>query len=340
MFSTIIAVLTFGGLSLLTATLWALLLRIGLRWSRVQDVSTRRLMRATVAATLLQIVLNFLFSFVEPTSNATIVLWSLAEISAAIFVPCTVIALVYKIRFLRAIQAWLPTLPATGLILAFILLVLRPFIYESFSVPTNSMAPTLIGNHWTGVCPECGKSSYCRPILRGSNEPDPPLMICENFHVATPSSLDKTVNPGDHILVAKFVNPRRWDAVVFQHPRQPETLLVKRLVGLPGETVHIEDGAVWINGERQNPPESLQGIEYGSEVLGLSVGTPWGTKESPAVLGDGEYFVLGDFSLRSSDSRNWQQSTTKQPPYAVPRSSIKGVVTHTYWPINRIRIHR
>ena len=119
---------------------------------------------------------------------------------------------------------------------------------------------------------------------------------------------------------------------------------MKRLVDLPGETVVIKDGAVWINGQKLDPPASLNGLEYVTEIpraphmppLEVFAGTP----DTPAVLGKGEYFVLGDFSLQSSDSRLWEKGAEGHPPYAVPESNIIGVATHIYWPSSRWRILR
>jgi signal peptidase I len=155
-------------------------------------------------------------------------------------------------------------------------------------------------------------------------------MICENFHVNTMPGIPPGVHSGDRFLVAKFLAPKRWDIVVFQYPPHPETLYVMRLVGLPGETIHIEDGAVHANGTRLTVPDTLRGIEYVAQFPESYVDV-WGSKDKPAVLGPDEYFVLGDFSYQSSDSRFWR---------AVPESHLRGVVTHIYWPPERWRVLR
>jgi signal peptidase I len=102
-------------------------------------------------------------------------------------------------------------------------------------------------------------------------------MICLNFHVTRPLKVDRTVHSGDRFLVAKFLQPRRWDAVVFQYPENPQSLYVMRLVGLPGETIHIEDGAVWADGKRLTPPDSLRGVRYESKFPETYIEL-WGTK--------------------------------------------------------------
>ncbi len=116
---------------------------------------------------------------------------------------------------------------------------------------------------------------------------------------------------------------------------------VKRLVGLPGEEVFIKDGSVWINGQRLEPPESLRGLEFVTEFPNAHFQPKiWGTPDRSAKLGKGEYFVLGDFSQQSADSRLWETGAPGHPSYAVPESYLIGVVTHIYWPPGRWRILR
>jgi len=340
MLSTVIFSAVFIGLLLASVVLWALFLRFGLRWAKVPEVTTRRVVLAAAIVFILQSGLNTLFLFVLPSTDVQSIVLGLMELTAAIIVPCTVISTVFKAHFLRAFQAWLPTLLATVTTLSFLLLVVRPFLYEAFVVPTNAMAPTLVGQHWQGTCLECGQPNYCSPRDERYDTAHPSLMICDNFHVIEVSDTDKTVHSGDRFIVAKFLTPRRWDLVVFQYPEDPAILYVKRLVAFPGENVHIQDGFVWIDGKKQTPPDSLQAIEYLSELPNWLGPDLWGTANRPALLGKDEYFVLGDFSAQSNDSRLWKQGAPGHNPFAVPESHLKGVVTHTFWPPRRWRIHR
>lgn len=340
MFSTVAFAPIFLGLLLASVVLWALFLQLGLRWAKVPDVTTRRVVLATAIVIILQVTLNVLFRFISPSADAQTIVLGLAKLAADVVAPCAVISAVFKARFLRAVQAWLPTLLATVATLAFALLVQRPFLYEAFVVPTNAMAPTLVGQHWRGACPVCSQPNYCSPRDERYNTVDPPLMICDNFHVTEASDVDKSVHSGDRFMVAKFLTPQRWDLVVFQYPEEPATLYVKRLVGLPGEKVHIKDGSVWVDGVRQTPPDSIRGIEYLSELPDWFGPDLWGSDNRPALLGNDEYFVLGDFSAQSKDSRLWEQGAPGHNSFAVPESHWKGVVTHTYWPPHRWRIHR
>lgn len=106
-------------------------------------------------------------------------------------------------------------------------------------------------------------------------------MICRNFHVAEVPNADRRVADGDRFLVAKFLQPRRWDLVVFRYPENPSTLYVMRLVGLPSEKIRIQDGAVWANGTRLTVPESINGIEYLSKPLGWNFASLWGSVDRP-----------------------------------------------------------
>jgi signal peptidase I len=122
--------------------------------------------------------------------------------------------------------------------------------------------------------------------------------------------------------------------IVFSFPGDPSVNYVKRLVGLPGEKLAIQDGAVLINGEKIEPPESIRGIRYAPTIeFGGTVHS--GPGSVPVVLGPDEYFVLGDFVDQSADSRFWEQGAPGHPPYAVPTSHMVGVVINIYWPPSR-----
>lgn len=340
MLSTLIFVSLFIGILLCSFALWVLLLRVGLRWAKVRDVTMRRVVVTAAIVFILQIGINLLFLYAEPNSDAPSIVFSLLELAGAVIVPCVVIRAMFKARLLRVFQAWLPTLLANTATLAFVLLVLRPFILEAFVVPTNSMAPTLVGKHWRGQCTKCGQPNYCSPRDERFATADPLLMICDRFHVTEAGDLDRTVHSGDRFLVGKLFGPRRWDLVVFQYPADPSTQYVMRLVGLPGEKILIQDGAVWVDGEKQTPPDFLRGIEYLSELPNWFGPDLWGSSKRPALLGKDEFMILGDFSAQSMDSRLWEEGAPGYHPFAVPESHLKGVVTHTYWPPHRWRIHR
>ena len=338
--TTLIFAITFVGLLVLRLSLWALFLRMGLRWAKAVDANRWRIAIATVTVPVVQFAMNVLFNCVSPSSDVQFIALVIAEIAAAVIVPCAIICALFELRFLRAVQACSPTLLATLTMLALMYFIVRPLVYEAFTMPTNAMAPTLIGTYWKGTCPECGAPNYCTPRDEAYVEMESPLMICDNFHVSTAHEIDRKVHSGDRFMSAKFLAARRWDLVVFQYPAEPKTMYSKRLVGLPGEKIHIKDGSLWVNGERQTPPETLQGLAYVSELPGGFGGKLWGSEDRVAELGDDEYFMLGDFSAQSMDSRLWTKGAPGYHPYAVPKSYLRGVVTHTVWPPSRWRVHR
>lgn len=114
-------------------------------------------------------------------------------------------------------------------------------------------------------------------------------------------SMEHTIEVGDCILGLQlaytFTSPERGDVVIFPYPDNPETTYVKRVIGLPGETVEIKNGSVYINGEAIAEPylkEEMRG-EYG-----------------PYVVPEDCYFMLGDNRNSSQDSRKWANTYLKE----------------------------
>ncbi len=110
-------------------------------------------------------------------------------------------------------------------------------------------------------------------------------------------SMEYTLSDGDNLIVDKisyrFHDPERFDIIVFPFLQEEETYYIKRIIGLPGETVQIgEDGTILIDGEELEE-------SYGREVIQSP-----GAAAEPIALKEGEYFVLGDNRNASSDSRD------------------------------------
>ncbi len=111
------------------------------------------------------------------------------------------------------------------------------------------------------------------------------------------SSMEATLSDGDNLIVDKisyrFHDPERFDIVVFPYKYEKNTYYIKRIIGLPGETVQIDEaGTIYIDGAELKE-------SYGREVI-LNPGEA----EEPIKLGEDEYFVLGDNRNASSDSRD------------------------------------
>ena len=339
MTSTIVlfALLVFGLLG--SMLLWGLLLRLGLRWANVDAVTWPRVAWVTCPVFTTQVVLTLGTTGVVLVNRRLAPAAVLLLFVANVGVPCAVTMQVFRVSLWRALQAWVPTLVTAIVSPLLIEFFIRPYVVEAFVSPSNAMAPTLLGDHWVGTCVECGSSAFSSPVPDYALRHDP-LMICrDNFHVMVPVDYSKHDSGPDRFLAAKYLSPARWDLAVFRYPADPETLYVMRVLGLPGEEITIEDGKVRANGAVLTPPAALRGLEYANEMEGADWDI-WGSPQQPAQLGDDEYFVLGDFSARSKDSRMWQDGAPGHKPFAVPASYMQGVVTHIYWPPSRWRMLR
>jgi signal peptidase I len=320
------------------------LLWLGLRWVRVPDVSMMRATGVIVVSCIVQQIIQFPLAYsatkINTDSQPILLFWLLLAIINVIVTPCAIIKYAFKTSVWQSFRAWLTSILAIPIMIAFVLLIFRPFVLEAFASPTNGMAPTILGATQRSSCPTCGQTNYCTPlevdryVMRGGVS-----MICKNFHVHEQSDIPNTVYDPDRILTLKFLSPERWDIAIFESPDQPDTLYVMRVVGLPGELIEIKDGAVWVNGKQLEVPSHLDGLKYVTKIDNYSTAM-WGTEAVPAQLANDEFFVLGDFSMRARDSRIWQEGAPGHAPYAVPKSHIKGVATHIYWPFSRWRALR
>lgn len=144
-----------------------------------------------------------------------------------------------------------------SILFAFVLAFLfRTFEAEAFVIPTGSMAPTLYGRHKETYCTQCGfhivvgashevmpESGYLAPNSRLR------AAICSNCGFQNDQLFDALAFNGDRILVNKFPyefgEPHRWDVFVFKYPTEPQTNYIKRLVGLPGDTLRIRGGNLY-----------------------------------------------------------------------------------------------
>lgn len=138
------------------------------------------------------------------------------------------------------------------------------------------------------------------------------------------SSMETTLSDGDNLLVDKityrFSEPKRFDIIVFPFQYDTDTYYIKRIIGMPGETVQIDyDGNIYING-------SLLEESYGREVIQKP-----GRAAEPITLGKDEYFVMGDNRNNSSDSRDPSVGN-------IHRKDIIGRAWVRIWPFSKFGV--
>ena len=141
-------------------------------------------------------------------------------------------------------------------------------------------------------------------------------------------SMRPTLIEGDRILVNKFIfrfqPPRPGDIIVFRYPEDPKRPFIKRLAAVGGDTLEIRDGKVVLNGHPLDGSSALALHRYYNQG-------GYGQAGVPVTVPESQYFVLGDNSLSSHDSRFWG---------FVPKKLLIGRAMCIFWPITRWRILR
>lgn len=135
--------------------------------------------------------------------------------------------------------------------------------------------------------------------------------VVQNFRVEG-MSMEPSFHDGQFLLINKLAyrlgEPERGDVIVFRYPRDPSRDFIKRVIGLPGETIEIRDGQVYVNGELSPTMATINEANYNS---------------GPTTLGPEELYVLGDNRPNSSDSHAWG---------TLPLDLVIGKVILSYWP--------
>ncbi len=177
-----------------------------------------------------------------------------------------------------------------SIVIAVILaLFIRTFVVQAFKIPTGSMENNLlIGDH---------------------------LLVNKMVFGPTISPLERSIMPVGEI--------KRGDVIVFKYPEEPDRDFIKRVIGLPGETLEVREKKVYINGKPLDepyvhflqPPASAS--EY-SEVTSYDVRERYG----PVTIPADQYFMMGDNRDNSQDSRYWG---------FLPRELVKGKALVIYW---------
>lgn len=149
-----------------------------------------------------------------------------------------------------------------SIVVAFLLAFLfRTFEAEPFVIPTGSMAPTLLGAHKDIYGAKTGyrfsaNTSGEFPEVQGRYDDDPSFVLGVIDPISRyPEAIDEYTYPnqdsfcGDRILVSKFVydfsEPKRWDVIVFKYPNDAKVNYIKRLIGLPNESIRVTGGDIW-----------------------------------------------------------------------------------------------
>ncbi len=176
---------------------------------------------------------------------------------------------------------------AESIVIAVILaLFVRTWVVQAFKIPTGSMENNLlIGDH---------------------------LLVNKFVFGPTASSIDRALLPVRDI--------RRGDVMVFKYPDEPDRDFIKRVIGLPGETVELKAKKVYIDGHPLDEPyvHFLEPASDSQEVTSFDVRERYG----PVRVPEGHYFVMGDNRDNSQDSRYWGY---------LPRDYVKGRALMIYW---------
>ena len=137
-------------------------------------------------------------------------------------------------------------------------------------------------------------------------------------------SMRPTLMEGDKLFVNKFVyrfhEPERGDIVVFKYPQDPKKDFIKRFVASGGEEVEIRDGKIIVNGKALDDPGTFGKFYYYNH-------DPFGGPSDKIKVPENSYYVLGDNSANSTDSRFWG---------FVPKKNLVGKALSRWWPLNRV----
>ncbi|HEX7280545.1 MAG TPA: signal peptidase I [Vicinamibacterales bacterium] len=164
-------------------------------------------------------------------------------------------------------------------------LFVRTFVFQAFKIPTGSMKPNLlVGDH---------------------------LLVNKFIFAPTAFGLERALLPMRPI--------ERGDIVVFKYPEEPERDFIKRVIGLPGDTLELQNQTILINGQPLNEPYAHYLLPPAAE--GQMEGD-LRRKYGPVTVPDGHYFMMGDNRDDSQDSRFWG---------FLPQSYVKGRALFIYW---------
>nr|WP_230913084.1 signal peptidase I [Agrilactobacillus fermenti] len=155
--------------------------------------------------------------------------------------------------------------------------------------------------------------------------------VFANEQVEGPS-MQSTFQSGDRIIAFRHAKVERGDVVILKAPDEPDTYYIKRVIGLPGETVASRNDVMYINGKKLKEPyldrKLSTGPLYTTNFSLKTLNLPKTTKDGRVPKNN--YFVMGDHRDVSKDSRMIG---------FIPKSSIIGIVKWRYWPLNEMKTY-
>jgi len=173
----------------------------------------------------------------------------------------------------------------------------RTWIVEAYRVPSGSMACTLLGLHFDAVCDACGNRFACG----AADDTRPARIVCPQCGYTGMDPAQLPIARGDRLLVSKgafaFRSPRRWEVAVFRSPHQATQAFVKRIVGLPGESIEIREGDLFVDGQLVRKDLAAQRamsvLVHDAQFESTEVPPHW-QSDAPASLwhGEGGRFVF------------------------------------------------
>lgn len=144
-------------------------------------------------------------------------------------------------------------------------------------------------------------------------------LFVAQFHKVSGNSMVPTLQSGDFLITEKisyrFGSPKRGEIIVLKNPRDESQDFIKRIIAVPGDTIRIENGAIFVNGQLLDEPYLPPGTKtHAGSFL---------TEGTTVRAGPNQYFAIGDNRDHSSDSRDWGHLT---------REEIVGKALFRYWP--------
>lgn len=221
------------------------------------------------------------------------------------------------------IREWIETI-VTAVVLA---LFIRAFFIQAFKIPTGSMQPTLRGSE---------------DYIIGDH-----LLVNKFIYGATIPYSEKFTKNGEPIRLPRIVSPKRGDIIIFKYPKDTSKDFIKRVIGIPGDTIEIKNKIVYLNGtpikeeyigeytDRKSRKYKLYKVTLGSKIWTIQheIGEPLpefiSSRDNfgPVTVPEDSYFVMGDNRDNSQDSRFWGFLQYKY---------IRGSALIKYFPPHRI----